>query len=79
MILPGSLEKAWIQEISKTIGKRGDPKLVEKIIYSLTLLEQLKLTGLDLIFKGGTSLFLMSESIGYRIKEQNKSVSWLRE
>ena len=61
MILTGSFEKAWIQEISKTVGKRGDPKLVEKIIYSLTLLEQLKLAGLDLIFKGGTSLFLMCE------------------
>jgi len=62
MILTGSFEKAWIQEISKTVGKHGDPKLVEKIIYSLTLLEQLKLSGLDLIFKGGTSLFLMSET-----------------
>jgi hypothetical protein len=62
MILPGSLEKAWIQEISKTIGKRGDPKLVEKIIFSFSLLEQLKLSGIDFIFKGGTSLFLMSET-----------------
>jgi len=62
MILTGSFEKAWIQEISKTVGKRGDPKLVEKIIYSFALLEQLKLSGLDLIFKGGTSLFLMSET-----------------
>jgi len=25
MILTGSFEKAWIQEISKTVGKRGDP------------------------------------------------------
>jgi hypothetical protein len=62
MILTDSFEKAWIQEISKTVGKRGDPKLVEKIIYSFALLEQLKLSGLNLIFKGGTSLFLMSET-----------------
>ena len=62
MILPGSFEKPWIQEIAKTIGKRGDPKLVEKIIYSFSLLEQLKRSGLDLIFKGGTSLFLMSDT-----------------
>lgn len=27
MILPGSLEKAWIQEIFKTAGKRSDLKL----------------------------------------------------
>jgi len=62
MILPGSFEKSWIQEIAKTIGKRGDPKLVEKIIYSFSLLELLKRSGLDLIFKGGTSLFLMSDT-----------------
>jgi hypothetical protein len=62
MILPASFENAWIQQISKTIGKRGDPKLIEKIIYAFALLEQLQLSGLDLIFKGGTSVFLMSDS-----------------
>ena len=60
MILPVSFENSWIQQISKTIGKRGDPKLIEKIIYAFALLEQLKLSGLDMIFKGGTSVFLMS-------------------
>lgn len=61
MILPASFENTWIQQISKTVGKRGDPKLIEKIIYAFTLLEQLKISGLDLIFKGGTSVFMMSD------------------
>lgn len=33
--------------------------LAEKMVYALTLLEHLKLKGLDFIFKGGTSLVLM--------------------
>ena len=61
MILPASFQNEWIQQISKSIGKRGDPKLIEKIIYAFALLEQLKLSGLDLIFKGCTSVFLMSD------------------
>jgi len=61
MILQGSFETSWIQKISKAVGKRGDPKLVEKIIYAFALLEQLKLSGLDMVFKGGTSVFLMSD------------------
>jgi len=60
MFLPGSFEKTWIQQVSKTVGKHGDPMLVEKIMYAFALLEQLKLSGLDMIFKGGTCLFLMS-------------------
>ena len=61
MILQASFQSEWIQKISKNIGKRGDPKLIEKIIYAFALLEQLKLSGLDLIFKGGSSIFLMSD------------------
>lgn len=61
MILATSYEKYWINEITKGFRKAADPKLVEKIIYALSLLEQLKLSGLELIFKGGTSLILMSE------------------
>ncbi len=34
---------------------------MENMIYALHLLEQLKLSGLDFIFKGGTSLILMLE------------------
>lgn len=61
MILQGSFETSWIQKISKTVGKRGDIKLVEKIVYAFALLEQLKKSGLEMVFKGGTSVFLMSD------------------
>ena len=40
------------------IGKRTDPKLIEKVIYALSLLEQLQLNNLDFVFKGGTALLL---------------------
>jgi hypothetical protein len=53
-------EKEWISSLSAQLGKRGDPKLLEKVIYALTLLEQLKVSGLNFIFKGGTSLLLLS-------------------
>lgn len=62
MILSASFQNEWIQKISKSIGKRGDEKLIEKIIYAFALLEQLKISGLDLVFKGGTSVFLMCDS-----------------
>ena len=50
----GSIE--WINELQDKIGKRSDPKLIEKVIQALIFLEQLKLNGLDFIFKGGTSI-----------------------
>jgi len=34
---------------------------MESMVHALYLLEQLKLTGLDFIFKGGTSLVLLME------------------
>lgn len=39
--------------------RRIDPIILEKMIYALHLLERLKATGLDFIFKGGTSLVLL--------------------
>jgi len=36
-----------------------DPILIEKMIMALTLVEELQLSGLDFIFKGGTSLLLL--------------------
>jgi predicted nucleotidyltransferase component of viral defense system len=48
----------WIKEAASKLGKRGDPKLMEKVIYAFTLLEQLRISGLDFVFKGGTSLLL---------------------
>lgn len=58
MINKASYELDWIQKVSASLGKKGDPKLLEKVIYAFTLLEQLIVHKLDFIFKGGTSLLL---------------------
>lgn len=52
-----TLSTEWIAEKRKKYSK--DPTLMESMIYALYLLEQLKLSGLDFIFKGGTSLILL--------------------
>ncbi|WP_298148547.1 hypothetical protein [Flavobacterium sp.] len=44
----------WILSLRNKLGKRIDPKLIEKVIWALTLLEQLRLKGLSFTFKGGT-------------------------
>lgn len=54
-----SLSAEWLANKRKQYGK--DPAIMESMIYALYLLEQLKLTGLDFIFKGGTSLILILE------------------
>jgi hypothetical protein len=54
-----SLTAGWIAEKRKKYGK--DPSLMESMIRALYLLEQLHLTGLDFIFKGGTSLVLLMQ------------------
>ena len=54
-----SLSAEWIAEKRKKYTK--DPSLMESMIHALYLLEQLHLTGLDFIFKGGTSLVLLME------------------
>ncbi len=51
----------WILNLKSTLGKRIDPKLIEKVIWALTLLEQLKINGLNFTFKGGTALLLATE------------------
>jgi hypothetical protein len=61
MISPQSYTKAWILGIRKTYPRR-DPILIEKMIMALHLVESLKLSGLDFIFKGGTSLLLILDS-----------------
>jgi len=58
MIDKASYELEWINRIAEGLGKRGDRKILEKVIHAFTLLEQLKIAGLDFIFKGGTSLLL---------------------
>src|SRR5690606_6637413 len=52
----------WIADLRNKLGKRIDPKLVEKVIYALTLLEQLQLNNLNIVFKGGTALLLATET-----------------
>lgn len=58
MILPSSYTPDWIREKRKTYSK-SDPTIMEKVIYALTLVEQLVQTGLNFTFKGGTSLLLI--------------------
>jgi len=48
----------WIDNLRNKLGKRIDPKLIEKVIWALTLLEQLRLNGVNFTFKGGTALLL---------------------
>jgi len=57
MIKPESLTSDWIVARRKKFGK--DPTIIEGMIYALYLLESLKLSGLDFLFKGGTSLILL--------------------
>lgn len=50
----------WIETISKKYGN-ADKILIEKVIRALTLLTELKMSGLNFVFKGGTALMLMLE------------------
>lgn len=62
MIEPTTYHPDWIYEVKRNLGKKKfDPKLIEKVIYALVFLEQLKLNGLDFIFKGGTALLLATK------------------
>lgn len=58
MILPSSYTPDWIREKRKTYSK-SDPTIMEKVIYALSLVEQLAHAGLNFTFKGGTSLLLI--------------------
>lgn len=58
MISNQSRTKEWIMGIRKEAVGR-DPILIEKMILALTLVENLRLSGLGFIFKGGTSLTLL--------------------
>lgn len=51
----------WIFNLKNKLGRKIDPKLIEKVIWALTLLEQLKIKGLNFTFKGGTALLLATE------------------
>jgi hypothetical protein len=54
-----SLSPEWLADKRKKYGK--DPAIMESMIYALYLLEQIQISGLDFIFKGGTSLILLLE------------------
>ncbi len=57
MIDKASLSAEWLAEKRRQYKK--DPGIIEGMIHALYLLDQLQLTGLDFIFKGGTSLILL--------------------
>lgn len=48
----------WISQVAKA-NRNADKILVEKVVKALTLLEHLKVNGLDFIFKGGTALMIL--------------------
>lgn len=63
MIKNKCFKKEWITEFRRQKElSRMDPTLLEKMIYALYLVQNLKIQGLDFIFKGGTSLILLLES-----------------
>lgn len=62
MIAPSTYTLEWIMALRSKLGKKVDPKMIEKVINALVLLEQLRIHGLELIFKGGTSLLLTAKS-----------------
>jgi len=58
MISSQSRTQEWVMGVRETSPGR-DPILIEKMIMALTLVENLRLGGLNFIFKGGTSLILL--------------------
>lgn len=62
MIQTSTYSLEWIYEVERNLGKKKiDPKLIEKVIYALQFLEQLKLNKLEFTFKGGTALLLATK------------------
>ncbi len=60
MISERTYSKDWIESFRrKKEYSKINPPLLEKMIYAFSLLEMLSGSGLDFIFKGGTSLLLM--------------------
>lgn len=65
MISRHSRSLEWIMGIREK-SPRTDPQLIEKMILALMLVESLQTNGLNLIFKGGTSLSLLKGSMPNR-------------
>jgi len=61
MITKETHSLGWITSLRNRLGTRTDPKLIEKVVYALCLLEQLRIHEIQLIFKGGTSILLATE------------------
>jgi len=62
MIKDKCFTEEWLDQFKKQKDhKRIDKIILEKMIYALHLTEQLKVSGLNFVFKGGTSLVLLLE------------------
>lgn len=61
MIDKQTYSKEWMLDLKQKLGKKVDAKLIEKVVYALSFLEQLKINGLSFIFKGGTALLLATK------------------
>ncbi|MAY88588.1 MAG: hypothetical protein CML02_17935 [Pseudooceanicola sp.] len=62
MIEKSSFTKEWLDAFRlKKEHKSINVTILEKMVHALSLLEHLKLEGLDFVFKGGTSLVLLLE------------------
>jgi hypothetical protein len=62
MIKEKCFTEEWLDTFKKQAAhKRIDEIILEKMIYALHLLEQLRANGLAFTFKGGTSLVLLLE------------------
>jgi len=66
MIDKRTFTREWIEDRSVYFKKgksKGNSELIEKVINALYLLEQLISVGINLIFKGGTSLILLLDIV----------------
>lgn len=61
MINQNAIDITWIENVSKA-NRKADKILVEKTIRAFLLLEGLVTAGMSFVFKGGTSLMLLTKS-----------------
>jgi len=61
MIKEATFKKSHIASIANSTSKKLDLKLTEKVIRAFSLLEHLLKINVQLIFKGGTALLLLSD------------------
>jgi predicted nucleotidyltransferase component of viral defense system len=60
MIDSKSFTKEWLDNFRLRREHKGiNVTILEKMVHALSLLEHLKIAGLDFVFKGGTSLVLL--------------------